>query len=207
VSEPPIPENGPEGAPSTLLRLLPIWLCLAAAAQLIYLCHWPLYVFGSPISWTGSIFVALVRLAIYTGLAWGLVRRERTAWAGTVLELGRSFLLFAVEMALQGWSLPGASYPAGWAQGLLSAALPVVLAVSTALAAGWRPGPALDRQIEIAARIFGGLAGLSALWLRKDGTFFDGGKPDSGRALVLRGLPVVLVLAACEAAAYLLARR
>jgi hypothetical protein len=186
---------------------MPAWLCLAAAAQLVYLCHWPLYVFGSPIAWTGSIGVALVRMGVYTGLAWGLVQRERTAWAGTVLELGRSFLLFAVEMALQGWSLPGASYPAGWAQGLLSAGLPLVVAVNTGLAAGWRPGPGLDHRIEIAARVFGGLTGLSALWLRRESSLFPTGKPDSGRALFWKGAPLVLILTACELTAYFLARR
>jgi hypothetical protein len=188
-----------------LLTVLPWWLALAAVAQVAYLAHWPMFILGTPIPRAAAVAVALVRLGVYAGLAAGIAAREPTAWAGTLLEMARSFLLFAAYVALNGWSLPGSIYPAGWAQGVLGAALPVVILLNALLSAGWRPGPAADMRLSAAARIFAALCGFSAISLRRKMRRFNVRKEERWTVVLLRGLPVVLVLSVVEGAAFLLA--
>ncbi|HEU4755007.1 MAG TPA: hypothetical protein VFU47_18010, partial [Armatimonadota bacterium] len=65
----------------------------------------------------------------------------------------------------------------------------------------------LDRNVEVFARVLGGLSGLSALWLRRDAGAFPDGKPDAWTVLLARGLPFVLLLSAVEVGAAVLAHR
>ena len=200
------PPHDSESEPwDLLLAALPFWVALAAAAQLVYVAHWPMLLLGTPVPRVAALGVAFVRMGVYAGLAAGLAAREPAAWAGVLLELARSFLLFAAHLALSGWTVPGAVYPAGWAQGLLSAALPFVVLVNAALAGGWRPGPGLAVRMSLLARILGGLAGISALALRRKARPFRIAKEERLRVLLRDGLPVPLLLTAAEGLAFYLA--
>jgi len=205
-SDSPADGDAPGAPPSPLLDALAGWLLLASFAHLMHLAGWPLYVFGTQLSLLGKLLVALARLGIYAGLAWGLLTRQRTAWAGTVVELARTFLCFVATARLQEATLNSATYPAGWAQCLLAGALPVVLLANAGLAAGWRPGSWLDFAVGVSARLLGPLTGLAALWLQRQGEAFAANGPADWKTLLRDGLPFALALSACEGAALLLAR-
>lgn len=187
------------------MGLLPYWFLLAALSQLLYLAHWPLYLGGRWIPFLPALAVAFTRMGLYTGLGLGLLRRDRAAWAGSVLEIGRTVLLFLLAVLFHGGALMGALFPAWWAQGLLSAVLPLQLGLLAALDWGWRPGPGLEVNVMLAARLLLAASVLGALSLRRRGEEF-GVAPGAGwRVLFGAGLPLVLVLTAVEAVAWLLA--
>lgn len=185
--------------------LLPFWFLFAALSQLLYLVHWPLYLGGRWIPFLPATAVALVRMGLYTGLGLGLLRRDRTAWAASLLEIIRTVLLFLLAVAFHRGSLMGALFPAWWAQALLSAVLPVLLAFLVALDWGWRPGSALEANVMLAVRLLVAGSVLGALTLRRKSAEF--GVVDRGRWRVVlgAGLPLVLLLSVVEAAAWLLA--
>lgn len=187
------------------MGLLPGWFLLAALSQLLYLAHWPLYLGGRWIPFLPAVAVALVRMGFYTGLGLGLLRRERTAWAAGVLEIGRTVLLFLAAVALHEGSFTGAIFPAWWAQALLAAVLPLLLGILVALDGGWRPGSGLEVNVIIAARLLLAASVLSALTLRRRNAEFGVADRDRWRVLLGAGLPVALVLTGVEALAWLLA--
>jgi hypothetical protein len=176
---------------------------LAALGQVFYLAHWPLYVLDTWIPRPAAVGVALVRLGIYLGLAWGILHRERTAWAGTVLELARTFASFILLAFLQDRLLSGDLYPAKWLQGLLCGALPAVWLMNGLLAGGWRPRTAVDVASFI--RVLAATAGIGSLGLRRAHGEF-GVPADRTWPALARGLPVVLVLSVVEGLALFLAR-
>jgi hypothetical protein len=187
--------------------LLPYGFLLAAFSQLFYLAHWPLYLGGRWIPFLPALAVAFLRMGVYTGLGLGLLRRDRTAWAGCVLEIGRTVLMFLLAVVFHGGSLMGALFPAWWAQGLLSAVLPLLLALLAALDWGWRPGSGLEVYLMFAVRILVAATVLGAMALRRRGEEFGVAPGGGWRILLGAGLPVVLVLTAAEAVAWLLAGR
>lgn len=198
----------PPGQPATRpVGLLPIWFFLAALSQLLYLAHWPLYLGGRWIPFLPALAVAFTRMGLYAALGGGLLRRDRVAWAGSVLEIVRTVLLFLLAVIFHGGSLMGALFPAWWAQGLLSAVLPLQLGLLTAVDWGWRPGSGLEVNILLGARLLVAGSVLSALSLRRRGVDFGAGPNAGWRVLFGSGLPLVLVLTAVEAAAWLLAGR
>lgn len=190
-------------ARSALHAGLIAWLVLAALAQILFIGHWPLYVLGLPIPGGAALGVAVVRLGVYSGLAWGILHREQAGWAGTVLELARTFLIFVAIGTMREGLLIGDVYPAAWLQGLLSAALPLVWVLNGLMAGGWRPHPALD--VASFSRVLAAAAGIFAMWLRRREE--DYGVPPGGqwKTLFGKGLPVVLVLSFVEGVAWVLA--
>jgi hypothetical protein len=187
--------------------LLPYWFLLAAFSQFLYLAHWPLYLGGRWIPFFPALAVAFTRMGLYVGLGTGLLRRDRVAWAGSVLEIGRTVLLFLLAVLFHGGSLMGALFPAWWAQGLLSAVLPLQLVLLTAVDWGWRPGSALEVNILLGARLLVAATLLGALFLRRRGAEFGAGPNAGWRVLLGTGLPVAFVLTAVEVVAWLLAGR
>lgn len=185
--------------------LLPFWFLLAAFAQLLYLVHWPLYLGGRWLPLLPAVVVAFARMGLYTGVGLGLLRRDRTAWAAGVWEVARTVVLFLASVFFHGGSLMGALFPAWWAQGLLSAALPLLLVLLVAVDWGWRPGSGLEVNIMAAARILIAASVIGALSLRRRGEEFGVESRAGWRVLFGAGLPLVLVLSAVEAAAWLLA--
>lgn len=190
-------------ARSALYAGLIAWLVLAALAQIIFIAHWPLYVLGQPIPWPGAVVVAAIRLGVYTGLAWGILHREQAAWAGTVLELARTFLIFIAIGTMREGLLIGDVYPAAWLQGLLAGALPLVWLINGLMAGGWRPHPALD--VASFARVLAAAAGIGAIWLRRREEDYGVPATAQWRVLFGKGLPVVLVLSLAEGLAWFLA--
>lgn len=146
-----------------LLGLLVGWLALAALGQLAFLAHWPLYVCGRQAPYEAAAALALVRLGVYAGLAWGVSQRHPVGWAGAVSELLRTVLLFLGLLLRDpfAWGL----YPAAWAQGLLAALLPLVVGLNTVLASGWELGTRVEELLFLAGRlcVAGGLIGALSL--------------------------------------------
>lgn len=178
-----------------------VWLFAAAFAQLLFLAYWPLHVLGVPVVRLPAVLVALVRLGFYSGLAWGLWQGQRLAWSAAILELGRSLLFFMVPVVFGGTALAGSAYPTAWAQGLLTAALPVLFPFDAALAAGWRPPPNLEHLLALVLRFWGALAGIAALWLRRTPVGMEVPPERQWQTLLREGLPLVLLLATVESAA------
>jgi hypothetical protein len=190
-----------------LLGMLQAWLLLTALAQLMHVGHWPMSLFGVAVPRGAALGVALVRLGLYSGLAWGLGAREPSAWAGTVLELVRTVLVLVLLVLLRRWTSAGVLYPAPWSQGLLGGALPAAMLANLALDAGWRPGSGLEVMIFSGAQMLAGLGALAALWLRDHGLLFGVPPSERGKVLFGKGLPLVLVIGAAEALAVLAALR
>ncbi len=169
-----------------LLGLLVGWLALAALGQLAFLAHWPLYVCWRQVPYEAAAAVGLVRLGVYAGLAWGVARRHPGGWAGAVAELLRTVLLFLSLLVRDPftWGL----YPAAWAQGLLSALLPLVVGLNTVLASGWELGTHVEEHLFLAGRlcVAGGLIG--ALSLRRSLDPFRIAPRDHVRVLCRSGL-------------------
>jgi hypothetical protein len=208
-------ELEPEGEPETdaaevavpdhtAFHLLTFWFFLAAFAQLGYLAQWPMDVIGTRVAPHGGLLVALVRLGVYSAIGYGLVHRQPDAWAGAVLELMRSFGVFFLMLWRSEWSLEGAVFPAPWMQGVLSGALPALLALNTAIAAGWRPGADLETGLESIARFLACASGLGSLWLSRQSPVFGVPEQRSWPVLLRDGLPLVGLVAAAEAAAVFL---
>jgi hypothetical protein len=189
------------------LRALTVWLFVAAAAQLFYLTAWPMYIAGVQIDRYPAFGVALVRMALYTGLAQGLRLGQPIAWAGTFAELARSLVFFALHAFPGDRLLSGAMYPASWAQGLLSAGVPVMVLYNTVISFGWNPGPDAEMRIAFWARIFAVTGGAGALWLRRHFMLFGLTRSEHVSRLFRDGLPVLLVLTAVEGAAVWLSLR
>lgn len=183
------------------LRLIVVWVAVAALAQLLFLAYWPLHVLGLPIARLPALGVALVRLGIYSGLWWGLVRGQRVAWAATVLELARSLIFFMVPFVFGERALMAAAYPTVWAQGLLTAGLPLILPFDVALAMGWRPPFQLELALALPLRLWGATAAVAALWLRRHASGFEVPPEHRWLTLLKDGLPVVLLLSAVESGA------
>jgi hypothetical protein len=160
-----------------------------------------MYLVGVHVPSAAAMPVAFLRLGVYTGLAWGLLRRDRAAWAGVVLELVRSVAGFVLAIIARKWMMTSGLYPASWAQGLLSGALPLLVAANAALAAGWSPGPVVETWVTTGARLLAGLFTLACLWLRRRAAVFQVPDPLSFKTLVRSGFPPAGVLAAAEAIA------
>jgi len=202
----PAPEAAPPPPLPAGVRLAGAWMLLAAVAQLAFLAHWPLYVAGRVVGDWGTLAVALGRLGLYSALGLGLLRGDRTAWAGTTLELGRSFLLFLVPVWGEDRQLAGALFPANWAQGALSGCIPLLILVNGALAAGWSPGSRLDFYAAAAVRVVAGICAFSALGLHRRSRAVGVSEGESGPVLWSRGLPVIGAVTALEALALALGR-
>jgi hypothetical protein len=178
--------------------LITAWLFAAALAQLMFLAHWPMHVFGQVVGWEPGVVVALVRMGVYGGLAWGMLHHRREAWAATVLELLRSLICFMTPLLLGDRSLTAAAYPTAWAQGLLTAVLPLLLPLDVAVAGGWRPPYWYEDVLNMALRMWGATSVFAALWLRHRGAAF-GAPPQREWVTIFReGLPPVLLVAAVE---------
>lgn len=185
-------DQQPTNTSNWLLACLQGWLLLAALGQLVYLAGWPLYVLEVHLPEVWAWPVAIVRLGFYTALAQGIAQGSRAAWAGTLLELVRAFLFFAAAALLREGSQYGALYPAGWAQGVLGGALPMVVGVDTALALGWSPHREWLRQVRVAPNALAALAGFAALWLRRQEGAFSGapaGGHPAWSTILIEGLP------------------
>ncbi len=193
--------------PSLVIRSLPFWMGLAVLAQLFHLAYWPLTVLGVELPRGAAVAVALVRLGLYAGLGWGLLQRQPAAWAGAVLELARTFLLFAVLALLHRGTGRAPLYPADWAQALLGCGLPFLYAVRVALGAGWRPGPGLEPAVFTAVQLLAGFLAISAVSLQRERACFNVSDEQEGRVLLLQGVPFVLVLSAVELGALVLSAR
>jgi hypothetical protein len=198
------------GADPRATLLLTAWLLLTAAAQLLFLSNWPMYVVGPPearlerlpllvilpVAPLPAVLVALVRMGVYAGLAWGILLREPVAWAAVRWEFGRSFLLFIAVLINQGWMLHGALFPAAWAQGLLVGALPALLATNAALATGWRPGPAAERNAALGARLLTAGSVFLFFWMARQPR--PVGPPAVARRQALWSWAPVLLITAAE---------
>jgi hypothetical protein len=201
------------GALTPPRRVLPLgvraaaaWMLFAALGQLCFLAHWPLYVGDRVVGDWGTLAVAVFRLGVYAALGLGLLQGDRTAWAATVLELGRSFALFLIPVWGADRQLLGALFPGSWAQGALSGCVPLLILANGALAAGWSPGSRMDLFAAIAVRVAAGLCAFSALGLRRRFAPFGLSEAESGPALWRAGLPVVAAISAVELAALWLGR-
>ena len=184
-----------------------VWLALAAIGQLLYVGQWPVFVLGVRVPVLLGMGVAFARLGIYSGLAWGVLHRDPVAWAGTVMELARTFVVFVVHSMLRDGSMPAEIYPASWADGLLAGALPIVWGLNVLLSGGWRPGPTFETDVATAVRLIAALAGITAVWFRRRAPLFGVPKEAHWTTLVTRGLPVVAILSLVELAALLLTPR
>lgn len=175
------------------------WLFIAALSQLLYLAHWPMHVFGVPVAWLPAGLVALTRLGVYSALAWGMLERRREAWAATILELLRSLVCFMVPVVFG--DRTASAYPTAWAQGLLTAALPLLLIIDVCLANGWRPHQALEAWLALMLRLWGASAVIAAMWLRRHDEGFDLKPPGGWIGLLKEGLPLVMLMGFVEGAA------
>lgn len=194
-----------ESARAPAAEFLAFWLALAALSQLAYLAHWPLFVFGMAVPFTLTVAVALVRMAVYLGLAEGLKRRDPAAWGGAMLELIRTVLVFALVARVQGWTVVVTVYPGGWTIGALAGALPVLLGLNSALSAGWRPGPGLERDTATAVQVLLVMLVWAAMALRREAPAFGIAPERQASMIFWRGLPFVALLSAAEGLAYWLA--
>ena len=188
-------------------QLVEAWLLLAALGQLVYLAQWPMQVWGFSVPALAAVIVALARLGVYTGLAWGLREGNPVARAAAIVELLRSFVLFVVLVRLWGLVLAGSVYPAGWCQGLFGGALPFLVVVNAAIASGWSPGAGIEI---VTAWVAGGLAiGLyaAALLLRQEARQAAAGGDAPTREAFWLGLAFPLLLTGIEGAAVLAAWR
>lgn len=198
-------QENPELA-SPLLPLLQGWVFFAALGQLMCLAGWPIRVMGEALGWREGAVLSLVRLSVYGALALGLSRREPVAWAAVCLELARSTAQFWVTLSAADGDIVGSFYPAGWAQALMSAVLPVLGAVSVALARGWTPGIRLEALASTAAYMLAGVSLLLAVRLYRHAAEFGILTRARVGTLVRSGLPLVLFLLACEQVALHLSR-
>lgn len=191
---------------SPLLPLLQGWVFLAVLGQLMCLAGWPIRVTGAALSWPEGAALSLLRMSVYCALALGLSRREPVAWAGVCLELARGTAQFCFTLGTTQGDLVGSFYPAGWAQALMSAVLPVLGAVSIALANGWTPGIRLEAMATSSAYLLAGVSLLSAVRLYHHAGEFEVTAKTRVAVLLRSGLPVVLFLFACERVAVVLSR-
>lgn len=192
---------------SSLPDLLAVWLALAALGQVAYLAYWPMALFSRAVPRPVAVGVALVRLGIYAGLAWGLARRERAAWAAVILELARTFMCAAYQAAVQDSATLGGVFPAVWAQGLLCGLLPLVVGLNAALAGGWRPGAEMEATVSALARGLPGLGAVAAVALRNEFAGFGMARREQWRVVLREGLPYAALLAAVEVTGFILAAR
>jgi hypothetical protein len=199
------PDDGAEESPDSLSALLPYWFLLAALAQLLFLFGWPMFVYGRWAPYPAVAAVALTRLGLYTALGAGLLRRDRIAWAGGLVEILRSVLLFLVAVWGHDGSLTDALFPAWWVQGLFSAVLPVHFGLLVAMEWGWRPGGTLEGYTMIAARILVAVAVVAAMSLRRSGTAMGVPRKRQLRAVLVSGLPFGVLITAVELAVWLAA--
>lgn len=198
-------QENPELA-SPLLPLLQGWVFFAALGQLMCLAGWPIRVTGIAVDWNEGVVLSLVRLSVYGALAIGLSRREPVAWAAVCLELARSTAQFWLTISSADGDIVGSFYPAGWSQALLSAILPVLGGVSVALDRGWTPGIRLEALASTVAYMMAGVSLLLAVRLYKHAGDFEV-FPSARIAVLLRsGLPLVLILIACERVAVVLSQ-
>jgi hypothetical protein len=160
-----------------------------------------MHVFGVPVGWLPAGVVALTRLGVYGALGWGMLQRRREAWSATILELLRSLACFMVPVVFGDRTLTASAYPTAWAQGLLTAALPLLLVVDVGLVVGWRPPPGFERWLTLVLRVFGASAALAALWLRRHDEGFEVKPPGGWTSLMMEGLPLVLLVACVEGVA------
>lgn len=205
-AEPPPPPADRDAPHPWALNALAAWVALAAAGQMVHVASWPMYLIGVPVTHGAAVVVAFIRLALYAGLAWGLRQRQRTAWAGIVFELWRTFINLILLSAGRDLTLSGSIYPASWAQALLSAVLPLLVALNTGLKAGWSPGADLELYLSIAARVLSAVCVLAGLWLRRQAASFGVPTGEEWTALLREGLPIAFALSAAEAAAYFFGR-
>ena len=223
MTETPTPAAPEKPERTSLSAVLAVWCGLAALAQICFLAYWPLYVLDTRLDHLPAVFVALARLGLYLGLAWGLARRLPEAWAGVSLELIRSFVLVVTPMLAALFQREPQSisfFPAVWAQGLLAGALPMAILFDIAVACGWRPGaawlwppawggrtiPLLDvfmTVVRVAVAV--SLAIVSSLW--REHAQFGVEASERGAVLIRRGVPFVLALSLVEGGAALLSHR
>jgi hypothetical protein len=204
----PCPGQSPPVHLVALAHAVTVWLALAGLGQLAYLAHWPMFLWGVSIPYGLAVPVALLRLGVYCGLARGMSARRPAAWAGALAELTRTFLVFVLIAILRRGELPSALYPAVWAQGLLSAALPAIVLLNAALSSGWSPGGVLfETQVFLLARALAGGAALCAMGLRRVPGLF--GVPENRwqTTAVRDGIPVMLLLIGGELVAMQIALR
>jgi len=184
--------------------VLEVLLFLCILGQLAYLAAFPLFVWGLQVSRSGALFLTFVRLGAYAGLLWGLQRGSRLAACGVIVELARTFIVFALAARLQEQTLFGVLYPAAWTHGLLSAALPVLVLLNTAVEWGWRPHHSMVDGARVGAQILAGTCAWSAYWLAREPQLLLPARAEKlpkPLEVVVQGLPVAALLTAAEALA------
>jgi len=194
---------GEDRAVRALLGVLATWLVMAAVGQLAYAAHWPLFVWGRQVSYSSALVLTFLRAGVYGGLAWGLIQRRQEAWAGSVVELGRTVLLFVV-LAVQdqeGWGL----YPAAWSQGVLAAMLPFLVAAGTFSAFGCSLGSSFEDLLFFGCRLTVAGALLGSLVLRRLAGRFEVPGYRQFPTLLRYGLPYAVVLTGGEMLAFVVA--
>lgn len=180
---------------------------LAGLSQLCFLANWPLYVLEARIGFWPGTLVAIVRMGVYLGLAWGLAQRRPEAWAGTLLELIRTFFLVVTPMVqalVRHEPQPASFFPAAWAQGLLSGALPLAVLLNGAIALGWRPGALLETPLSALVKVLAAVGFSTATWLWREPAQFHLEPSERVGSLLGRGLPFVILLSLVEFTALLL---
>lgn len=203
MSTPPEPrpaadnKTTPPDPPNFGLNLLAAWMFLAAFGQLAHVAGWPVSIAGRPVGDLGGTVVALTRMSVYFALAAGLLVRSREAWAGTVLEMARTFIYFLLSVGEGGHGRLLDLYPAAWAQGVLSGAIPILWVTHLFLSNGWRPRAAVD-VVTNAVHIGAASMAVGAVWLRRQYPWFHVSRPAWLRVLILDGVPIVFILSMVE---------
>ena len=171
--------------------MVAIVLWAAAASQLGYLVGWPMYLYGVAVWGVPAVLVAFLRLGVYSGIGAGLLLRENTAWGAAILEMWRSvFAVLLVYLLRKGAG--GPLFPAPWMQGMLSGAMPILVLLTVAVSAQWRPGPELDQHVDSGARILTAGLLLLSFSLRNQSEALDVPQENRTGILLARGLPVLL---------------
>lgn len=199
------PETAAAGSPAA--RIAEIWLLMAALSQMAYLARWPLHVAGFTVGFGLALGIAITRAGLYLGLAWGLRNYPDSVRPLIGMEFARSVLLFALVFMLRDGASGDILYPAPWCQGVLSAALPLLIAVNSALAQGWRIGSVAHGQILLVAVGLSVAAAMLAdsLWQQAAAARRRRGERGGYLRVAAAGLPVLIGMTAIEMGGVVLA--
>lgn len=182
----------------SLLRALTlVWLWAAALSQLVFLAHWPAYVWIFRLDYPLGVFSALARMGVYVALAWSETTAPGAVRQAVVGELYRTALLFIASAILQRGAVWGITYPASWAQGMLAVFLPGFVLLNGVAASGHRWGVALESSVWVLARLTVLAAVLLGMKLQSPPTGSADGSP--GRATIDWGPAGLLTLIECAA--------
>jgi len=177
-------------------------LLAAAIAQVVYLARWPLDLWTAPISFGLAAGVSVARAGVYTALAWGLRTGEPGVRSLAAIEFARSVLLFVLVFVIGQGGVGSALYPAPWCQGVLSAGLPLLVAINVALNRGWQPGAIASSQaLVLAIALAVGAAMLAdSLWGEEARRREADGRTRGYVRSVITGLPMLFGMSVLEGA-------